>query len=558
MATTLAKRPKLSGLDESPGAPSAAPFSSPYSPISLTFTLNVISCGFCKEVLVSCIYQCRNHHLVCAHCRNTERRWCSCPGTVESFRNEALERLVGCFSVLCSNSSFGCPDAFPIYARRAHETKCSFAPRRCASCSFTGAASQFSAHFSDHHRWNIIEVPDYNVEFGMALKASEARIIPVRIGSSEAMFLIHFEQQGSSGRLYPSEVARHQENVKTTAIFLMDAYGPRFASSAARTALATRIYDNNSHHTVRNVHGIVCALSWGILIPLVIRWYGFVTRLQVQGRHLKLFYAVRIIAYTLGFGGTIVGLWLAGDAGEIGNKAHFSIAIALLVLGGIGATGFQCYCCCPVDGVAWAVMIMGIVNVFKGFDMLDPPRGYRIAYTVVLSLGCVAGVAAEILISKLEIILGLYMPPKRKETEHPSLEAAVEAAHRAAHNGDERGDDRNVGDPPHAVRPEDPESTKHIGDGENHDDEAKDFDAPHPMFDSHQVEKCHRQQRDRDAEVGFVVGDAAVRDRARPEPDRRRGRGDGVERRLEKDVRSRQGTGQEILPVDEHWDEDPP
>ncbi|KAL7592065.1 hypothetical protein Lser_V15G34864 [Lactuca serriola] len=152
----------------------------------------------------------------------------------------------------------------------------------------------------------------------------------------------------------------------------------------------------------RNTHGVLNAVSWGVMMPM-----GAMT-----ARYLKVFKvgnpawfyihaACQTSAYIVGVAGWATGLKLGGDSTGITFESHRNIGIILFSLGTLQVFAlllrpkpdnkYRIYWNVYHHGLGYAVIALSIVNVYKGLDILDPEKKWKNAYTgILIGLGVVA------------------------------------------------------------------------------------------------------------------------------------------------------------------------
>ncbi|KAF3453373.1 hypothetical protein FNV43_RR03813 [Rhamnella rubrinervis] len=143
--------------------------------------------------------------------------------------------------------------------------------------------------------------------------------------------------------------------------------------------------------TVKNVHGFLNAISWGILMPTG----------AILARHC--------LAYVIGVAGWGTGLWLGRKSSGVEYKGHECIGCTLFALATIQVVVGRF--CRPNKqhirriywelfhyAVGYGTIILGIINIYKGLNILEPGKSvWRIAYTVIIiALGCIAAVLEAI------------------------------------------------------------------------------------------------------------------------------------------------------------------
>ncbi|KAG6791147.1 hypothetical protein POTOM_000259 [Populus tomentosa] len=175
---------------------------------------------------------------------------------------------------------------------------------------------------------------------------------------------------------------------------------PNVKSMGSLDFLSGRITTTrSSSSTLRNIHGILNTVSWGILMPIG----------AVIARYLKRFEAAdplwfylhvscQLLAYILGgLAGFGSGIFLGARSHGIEHSSHKIIGIVLFCLATAQVFGglvrpdkdskyrpffnwFHLLAGC-------STLILGIPNIYKGFDILHAAKFWRLAYSgVILTL----------------------------------------------------------------------------------------------------------------------------------------------------------------------------
>ncbi|XP_048137900.1 cytochrome b561 and DOMON domain-containing protein At5g35735-like [Rhodamnia argentea] len=151
----------------------------------------------------------------------------------------------------------------------------------------------------------------------------------------------------------------------------------------------------------KNVHGVLNAVSWGVLMPMGV----------LLARYLKVFKSAnpawfylhvtcQTSAYAVGVAGWVTGLRL-GDGGGGNAGTHGNIGMALFILGTLQVFAlllrpkpdhkYRFYWNMYHHSCGYAAITLSIVNVFLGLDILDPTKVWKRTYIVILlALGCAA------------------------------------------------------------------------------------------------------------------------------------------------------------------------
>ncbi|KAM0865030.1 hypothetical protein ACQ4PT_043545 [Festuca glaucescens] len=153
----------------------------------------------------------------------------------------------------------------------------------------------------------------------------------------------------------------------------------------------------------KNIHGVLNAVSWGVLLPLGVvlaRYMRVFPSLDPAWFYLHV--ACQCSGYVIGVAGWVVGLTLGSKAkGALRYPGHRNIGTALFVLSTLQASALlirpkktvkvRFYWNLYHWSVGYTVVVMGVFNVFNGIGILQPDPNYKHAYIgVVLVLAVVA------------------------------------------------------------------------------------------------------------------------------------------------------------------------
>ncbi|KAJ1686392.1 hypothetical protein LUZ63_017782 [Rhynchospora breviuscula] len=152
----------------------------------------------------------------------------------------------------------------------------------------------------------------------------------------------------------------------------------------------------------RNIHGVLCAISWGVLLPLGV----------IIARYLKVFksmdpawFYLHIICqcsgYILGVAGWGLGIKLGSESKGITFHSHRNLGITLfafatlqvfaLLLRPHKTNKYRFYWNIYHYAVGYSVIVLSIINIFKGFDILEPEKKWKHAYIgIIATLGGLA------------------------------------------------------------------------------------------------------------------------------------------------------------------------
>ncbi|XP_071726020.1 cytochrome b561 and DOMON domain-containing protein At5g35735-like [Rutidosis leptorrhynchoides] len=151
----------------------------------------------------------------------------------------------------------------------------------------------------------------------------------------------------------------------------------------------------------RNTHGVLNAVSWGVLMPIG----------AMAARYLKVFKAAnpawfyihvgcQTSAYIVGVAGWATGLKLGSDSKGIRYDTHRNIGITLFALATLQVFAlllrpkpdnkYRFYWNIYHHSIGYTVIILSIINVYKGLDILDPEKKWKNAYTgILIALGVI-------------------------------------------------------------------------------------------------------------------------------------------------------------------------
>ncbi|KAL1198303.1 Cytochrome and DOMON domain-containing protein [Cardamine amara subsp. amara] len=154
--------------------------------------------------------------------------------------------------------------------------------------------------------------------------------------------------------------------------------------------------DGNSRVHKRNIHGILNAVSWGLLFPIgaIIARYMRIFE-SADPAWFYLHVSCQFSAYVIGVAGWATGLKLGSESKGIQFNSHRNIGIALFAMATLQM--FAMLLRPKKDhklrflwniyhhGLGYSILILGIINVFKGLSILNPDHTYKTAYIAVLA-----------------------------------------------------------------------------------------------------------------------------------------------------------------------------
>ncbi|KAI3859176.1 hypothetical protein MKW92_001225 [Papaver armeniacum] len=167
----------------------------------------------------------------------------------------------------------------------------------------------------------------------------------------------------------------------------------------------------DSRTKFKNVHGVLNVVAWGIMMPVG----------AMAARYLKVFNSMgaawfyihittQSSAYIIGIAGWATGLVLGSKSPGIQHSAHKNIGITLFP-----DHKYRFYWNIYHRLTGCVVIVLSIVNIFKGFDILEPEKKWKNLY--IGALICL-GVIAVLLEA-----FTWYVVLKRKKAEKSNHEA---------------------------------------------------------------------------------------------------------------------------------------
>ncbi|KAK6918759.1 Cytochrome b561/ferric reductase transmembrane [Dillenia turbinata] len=160
--------------------------------------------------------------------------------------------------------------------------------------------------------------------------------------------------------------------------------------------------DHNNVQTLKTVHGIMNAISWGIMLPIGAVTARYLRHIQSLGPTWFYVHAgVQLSAYFIGTVGFAIGIRLGELSPGVTYGLHRKLGFAAFCLGGLQTLAllfrpktthkFRKYWKSYHHFVGYACVVLGVVNVFQGFEVMGEGRSYaKLGYC--LSLSTVFGV----------------------------------------------------------------------------------------------------------------------------------------------------------------------
>ncbi|XP_021735209.1 cytochrome b561 and DOMON domain-containing protein At5g35735-like [Chenopodium quinoa] len=153
----------------------------------------------------------------------------------------------------------------------------------------------------------------------------------------------------------------------------------------------------------KNTHGVLNAISWGILMPLgaiIARYVKVFPSADPAWFYLHI--ACQISAYIIGVAGWGTGLKLGSQSVGIVYHVHRNIGIALFCLATLQVFAlllrpnkdhkYRLYWKVYHHGIGYIVIILSIINIYQGFDkVLMPEKKWKRIYSgILIALGAIA------------------------------------------------------------------------------------------------------------------------------------------------------------------------
>ncbi|TKY66206.1 integral to membrane [Spatholobus suberectus] len=145
----------------------------------------------------------------------------------------------------------------------------------------------------------------------------------------------------------------------------------------------------------KNIHGILNAVSWGVLFPLGVIIARYLrTFPSADPAWFYLHVGCQVSAYAIGVAGWGTGMKLGSDSVGIEYSGHRNIGIALfcfatlqifaLFLRPMKDHKYRYIWNIYHHSVGYSIIILGIINIFRGFSILNPDKKWKSTYIVVI------------------------------------------------------------------------------------------------------------------------------------------------------------------------------
>uniref|UniRef100_A0A2C9UW67 Cytochrome b561 and DOMON domain-containing protein n=2 Tax=Manihot esculenta TaxID=3983 RepID=A0A2C9UW67_MANES len=170
--------------------------------------------------------------------------------------------------------------------------------------------------------------------------------------------------------------------------------------------------------TKKNVHGALNAVSWGVLMPMGIMMARYLNLFKVANpAWFYLHAACQSSAYIIGVAGWGTGLKLGSDSPGIKYTKHRNIGTTLFCFATLQVFAlllrpkpdhkYRLYWNIYHHSIGYATIILSIINIYEGFDILDPEKKWKKIYTgIIIFLGALAAL--------LEVITWIIVLRRKK------------------------------------------------------------------------------------------------------------------------------------------------
>ncbi|KAI3682848.1 hypothetical protein L1987_83167 [Smallanthus sonchifolius] len=203
--------------------------------------------------------------------------------------------------------------------------------------------------------------------------------------------LNHVWQDGRVSNDAPMVHATSGDNIKSMGTL-------NVLSGQSRSALGA----GSTKTKKRNIHGILNAISWGIMIPLgaIMARYVRVFK-SVDPAWFYLHVTCQTSSYIIGVAGWATGIRLGSQSPGIQFTSHRIIGIILFCVATLQVIAllvrpkkdhkFRIYWNIYHHSLGYGIIILGIIDIFKGFDILQPENKWKKSYSgIIIVLAIVA------------------------------------------------------------------------------------------------------------------------------------------------------------------------
>jgi hypothetical protein len=191
----------------------------------------------------------------------------------------------------------------------------------------------------------------------------------------------------------------------TTKFFLTSA---RFDLTLFLSIGFATVNQNSGSRALKVTHGVVNAISWGFLLPAGAVTARYLRQMQSIGpTWFYIHAAIQLTGFLLGTIGFSIGIVLGHNSPGVTYGLHRSLGIATFTAAALQTLAllfrpkttnkFRRYWKSYHHFVGYACVVMGVVNVFQGFEVLREGRSYaKLGYCLCLSTLVGVCVAMEV------------------------------------------------------------------------------------------------------------------------------------------------------------------
>ncbi|KAL1832294.1 hypothetical protein ACET3Z_001945 [Daucus carota] len=157
----------------------------------------------------------------------------------------------------------------------------------------------------------------------------------------------------------------------------------------------------------QNIHGVLNTISWGIMMPVgaLIARYVKVFEVADPG-WFYLHVSCQTTAYIIGLVGWGTGLRLGSESPGIQYSSHRYIGITLFVFGTLQVLAllvrpqkdhkYRLYWNIYHHTTGYMVILLSIINIFKGFDILNPDKKWQRGYITIIVILSISAAILEV------------------------------------------------------------------------------------------------------------------------------------------------------------------
>ncbi|KAG0457990.1 hypothetical protein HPP92_023147 [Vanilla planifolia] len=195
--------------------------------------------------------------------------------------------------------------------------------------------------------------------------------------------------------------------------------------------LATGQMFGYSNTALRDAHGVLSVIGWGIIMPAGILIVRYFRSFPFQRQEYFLLHAsCQLSAYVVGTTAWGIGLALLGSTRYYKTiMGHRVIGVLVFCLATLQMMAlwlkpkkrdkYRRYWSIYHHFVGYSLVALTVVNIFKGFKILKPPPKWRWVYVAILaSIGC------AVLVLEIITWYKFYVLQKKKAEEHKDVKSA--------------------------------------------------------------------------------------------------------------------------------------